>query len=105
MTQSGNKEWFRQGATLSQQLAAKIPIYQKLAGSDPETSTSIAILEVLGEHRIINLNDPGFKLLMSILNARRQALFATSERVNEITKMGMQMPRGQTIIDEFEEEE
>ncbi|GAH62073.1 unnamed protein product [marine sediment metagenome] len=105
MPQSGSKEWFRQGATLSQQLASKIPIYQKLAGADPETSTSIAILKVFGEHGLIDLNDPGFKLIMSILNAKRQALFATSERVNEITKMGMQMPRGETIISEFEEEE
>lgn len=99
MVQSRSKYEFYQEATMSQKLADKIPIFQNLAGSDPETSQSIAFLTILGKHGYLDLNEPGFKLIMDLLNVRRQALFATSERVNEISKMGMQMPRGEDIID------
>lgn len=99
MTQSRSKDEFIQQASMSQRLADKIPIYQKLAGSDTEISESIGILTVFGKHKILDLKEPGFKLIMDILEVRRQAAFATSERVNEITKMGMQMPRAEEDID------
>lgn len=101
MTQSKSKFQFWQEASLSQKLADKIPIYQKLAGSDPETSESIASLEILGELGYIDLTKPSLKLVMGLLNAKRQALFATSPHTNEISKMGMQMPKGEDVISKF----
>jgi len=96
-----DKEWFRQGANLAQQLSDDKPMYQFLAGSDPETSEAIAFLLTLGEMKYIDPEDPSIKLLLALLNARRMALFATSEKNNEITKMGLQMPRSDAVyVDE-----
>ncbi len=104
MTQNRSKYEFWKESSLSQKLAYKIPIYQKLAGSDPETSMSIGFFEILGEHGLIDLKEPNMKLMMELLNVKRQALFATSEKVNEITKMGLQMPKAEDIISDFDEE-
>jgi len=98
MPQSRSKYEFYKEASLSQQLSHRIPIYQKLAGSDPETSESIGFFLVMGELGYINLESKGMKLVMSLLNVKRQALFATSDKTNEITKMGLQMPKSE---DEF----
>lgn len=89
---------FFQEASLSQKLAHRDKIYKKLAGSDPITSQAIGFFEILGEHGIIDLKNPNWKLILDLLNVKRKALFATSEKVNEITKMGMQMPKAE---DEF----
>lgn len=89
---------FVQQSSLSQQLADKDGDYSTLAGSDPRTSQTIGRLLVLARHGLIDLEDPAIKLVVDLLNMRRKALFATSERVNEITKMGMQMPRGEDIV-------
>ena len=105
MTQSRTKYTVWKEASLSQKLAHKLPIFQKLAGSDPETSMAIGFFEILGQHKLIELEDPNMKLLMDLLNVKRQALFATSERNNEITKMGMMMPKHEDIISDFDEEE
>ena len=51
----------------------------------------------MGELGYINLEEKGMKLVMSLLNIRRQAMFATSEKTNEITKMGMQLPRSDDV--------
>ena len=104
MPQNRSKYEFWKESSLSQKLAYKIPIYQKLAGSDPETSMSIGFFEILGEHGLIDLKEPNMKLMMELLNVKRQALFATSEKVNEITKMGLQMPKAEDIISDFDEE-
>lgn len=50
------------------------------------------------------MKDPQLLLWMDLLNARRQALFATSEKVNEISKMGMQMPKKEEVYGEDDEE-
>ena len=97
-----DKEWFRQGANLGQQLGdqiklGKTQVYPQLAGSEPETSNAIGVFLVLGELGYINLESKEMKLVMSLLNIRRQALFATSEKTNEITKMGMQLPRSDDV--------
>jgi len=47
---------------------------------------------------MIDLNDPNWKFIKDLLNEQRKATFATSEKVNEITKMGLQMPKAE---DEF----
>ena len=103
--QSRSKYEFWKESSLSQKLAHKLPIFQKLAGSDPETSMSIGFFEILGEHGLIDLKEPNMKLMMDLLNVKRQALFATSERNNEITKMGMMMPKAEDIITDFDGDE
>jgi len=78
---------------MSQQLADKDPDYVELAGTDPDTSIAIGILKELGKQGYIDLTQPSMILMLGLLNIRRKALFATSERTNEITKMGLQMPK------------
>lgn len=94
--QSRSKYQFYQESSLSQKLAHKDKDYTELAGSDPKTSLKIARLKVLARHKLIDLEE--MSLIMDLLNAERKARFATSEKVNEITKMGLQMPKAE---DEF----
>jgi len=98
MTRTQSKYQFYQEASLSQKLADKIPIYQKLAGTDRQLSDSIGVLEYLREKNVIDKNDPNIELFLGILNVLRMSAFATSEKVNEITKMGMQMPKREDIV-------
>ena len=88
---------YRHQASLSQQLAKKDSIYMKLAGSNPELSKSIGVLLVLCEFEILNENDPNTKLLLALMDVLRKAEFATSEKTNEISKMGMQMPKSDAV--------
>jgi len=92
-----NYSEFRNQASLSQQLADKDPIYMKLAGSNPELSKSIGVLLVLCEMKILNEHDPNVILLLNLLDVQRKAEFATSEKTNEITKMGLQMPKSDAV--------
>jgi hypothetical protein len=99
---SGRSKYeFWKEASLSQKLADKDPIYQQLAGSDPEISEAIGILLVLCELGVMDKKDPNVKMILAILDVKRKARFATSERTNEITKMGLQMPKAEDIISEF----
>ena len=95
MPQSRSKYEFWKEASLSQQLADKMPEYGNYAGADPKISETLAIFNVLHNHKIIDLNKPNWKLIFDILNEKRKAIFATSEKVNEITKMGLQMPKAE----------
>ena len=97
MPRSKSKDFFRQGASLSQKLADQDNIYTKLAGSNPELSKSIGVLLVLCELKILDENDPNIKLVLALMDVQRKAEFATSERTNEITKMGLQMPRSDAV--------
>lgn len=97
MPQSKSKYQFYQEASLSQKLSHRDPIYKKLAGSDPKTSESIGFLLMLGEHGMIDLEDPSIMLVLDLLDVTRKARFATSEKVNEITKMGLQMPKAEDV--------
>jgi len=102
MSQNRSKYEFIQEASLSQQLAARVPLYQKLAGSDQELSDSIAVLSYLGDRGMMNKKDLEF--ILGLLNVLRLSHFATSEKVNEITKMGLQMPRSDNIVTGLEKE-
>lgn len=97
MARSRGNDFFRQGASLSQKLADQDKIFTKLSGSNPELSKAIGALLVLGKHGILDLKDPSMKLMMDILDVQRKAEFATSERTNEITKMGLMMPRSDAV--------
>lgn len=102
---SKSKYEFYKEASLSQKLAYKDEIYQKLAGSDRSISESIGFLHILGKHGIIDLNEPSMALMLELLDVQRKAAFATSEKTNEITKMGLQMPKAEDIISSFDEED
>jgi hypothetical protein len=92
---------FRQQASLSQRLGfqKETAILQKLSGSDPEISKSIAILSFLTEQQIIEERSSSF--VLGLLDALRLAAFATSDKTNEITKMGFMLPAQEIrVIDE-----
>ena len=94
-----SKSEFRQQASISQKLAHQDNIYQMLAGIDREISDNIGIFLVLGEFEMIDLNDTNWRLVLALLDVLRKSAFATSDKVNEITKMGMQMPKGISEVD------
>ncbi len=98
MPQSRSKYQFYKEASLSQKLAHKHPEYSEYAGADRQISLSLALFNILAKHGKIDLEKPGWKLVKDLLNEQRKAIFATSEKVNEITKMGLQMPKAE---DEF----
>lgn len=102
MTRS--KYQFYQEASLSQKLADAHPLYTKLAGSDPEISDSIATLKYISDPKNTKLliENP-IEWIIGLLNVLRMSRFATSPKVNEITKMGMQMPKGEDVISSFGE--
>lgn len=93
MVQSRSKYEFYKESSLSQQLAFRHPEYREYAGTDQQISKSIATLNILHRFGFIDLDDDMFKFLKALLNEHRKALFATSEKVNEITKMGLQIPK------------
>lgn len=97
MTRS--KTEFYQQASLSQKLSHKDDKFRMLAGADRKISESIGVFLTLGELGYIDLEDPSMKLTLALLDIQRKAVFATSEKVNEITKMGMMMPKGDDIVD------
>ena len=109
MTQTRGRNEFIQQASLSQQLAHLHKEYAEYAGSDPELSKTIAIFKTFIHFGYIDGEAPAIKLIMFLLNEQRKAAFATSERVNEITKMGLQMPKStdsfEAIEDDGEEED
>ncbi len=98
MTQTRSKYEFYKEASLSQQLAHRHKEYSEYAGSDKEISLSLALLNVLHTHKMIDLEEENWTLVKDLLNEQRKAIFATSDKVNEITKMGLQMPKSE---DEF----
>ena len=95
---SRSKYEFYKEASLSQQLAHRHPEYSDYAGADPDISMTLALMNVLHKHEKIDVTKGGWKFVKDLLNEQRKAKFATSERVNEITKMGLQMPKAE---DEF----
>ncbi len=98
MPQSRSKYEFYKEASLSQQLAHRQPEYSDYAGADPDISLVLALLNILHKHKKIDVTKGGWLFVKDLLNEQRKAKFATSERVNEITKMGLQMPKAE---DEF----
>jgi hypothetical protein len=103
MSQNKSKYQFWQEASLSQKLADKIPMYQKLAGSDQEISDSIAVLTYVSDPK--NLEKTAIEFTIGLLDMLRMSHFATSDKVNEITKMGMQMPKGENIVSKYTKDE
>jgi hypothetical protein len=99
MPQGRSKYEFRQQASLSQKLAHKNPEYIEYAGADPKTSLAIMALKMFHKHGLIKLDEGLYPLLMDLLDGERKVRFATSDKVNEITKMGLQMPKSPSEVD------
>lgn len=99
---SKSKYEFYKEASLSQQLADTYPLYTQLAGADREISDMIAVLSYMTKPENIELSktDP-IKWLIGLLNVKRMSAFATSEKTNEITKMGLQMPKAEFEVSKF----
>jgi len=99
MTDTRSKYQFYQEASLSQKLADKIPILAKLSGTDQEISDSIAVLTYLNDPK--SFEKSGIEFMLGLLDVLRLSHFATSERNNEITKMGLMMPKSEDEISTF----
>ena len=65
-------------------------------------SLTLALFNILSKHGKIDLEEPGWKFVKDLLNEQRKAIFATTEKVNEITKMGLQMPRAEEDVSDRE---
>lgn len=92
-------------ASLSQKVAYRHREYGEYAGSDPNTSLKIAMINILAKHKFLSLDDPIIMLAKDALNEKRKALFATSERTNEISKLGFLSPKQDSESDWSEDEE
>jgi len=82
---------------MSQRASDKFPILQKLAGTNKELSDSIAILWYLGEKGLMRKEDIEF--ILGLLDVLRLSDFATSEKTNEISKMGFMLPKSTREVD------
>jgi len=91
MSRSQSKYFTYQQASLSQKVSFRIPILRKLAGSDREISDSIGIISYLGEAGIMDKKETEF--VLGLLDVLRLSHFATSEKTNEISKLGFMMPK------------
>ena len=97
-----SKYYTYQQASLSQKVSFKIPILKKLVGADQEISDSIAILSFLGENGMLDKRDTAF--VVGLLDVLRLSHFATSEKLNEITKLGFMFPKEDEDEDWSEDE-
>ena len=81
---------FRAQAMMSQRVSYEIEIIKKLAGSDPQISDSIAVLSYINDSE--NFKKTPIEFMLGLLNVLRLSHFATSEKTNEISKMGFMLP-------------
>lgn len=90
---------FYKNALMGQKLAHNQKDYVQLAGADAKTSKKIQRIKVCGRHGILDMDDPFISMILDFLNGDRMAIFATSERTNEITKIALQLPKGPNVVD------
>ena len=90
---------FYQESMMSQRLADKYPEFMDYAGADTETSVMLANFRVMHKFKMIDLESQGWNFIYALLNEQRKAKFATSEKVNEISKMGFMLPKGSKEVD------
>lgn len=96
-----NYEFYKE-ASLSQKLADSYPLYTQLAGTDRELSDAIALLSYLtDEENIKILQKAPSKWIIGLLNVLRMSAFATSEKTDTLTKMGMHLPKAELEVSKF----
>jgi len=81
---------FRIQASLSQKVSFDNELIQKLAGSDPQISDSIAVLSYINDPE--NLKKPAIEFMLGLLNVLRLSHLATSEKTDIISKLGFMLP-------------
>ena len=81
---------FRVQASLSQKVSFDNDLLQKLAGSDPQISDSIAVLSYINDPK--NLKQPAIEFMLGLLNVLRLSHLATSEKTDIISKLGFMLP-------------
>ena len=97
-----NREYIRVNASLSQLAAKDNPILQMVSGTDQELSDSIAVIWLLKSKKMINEETADF--ILELLDVLRFSHFATSPSLNEISKLGFLMPKGQPVVDDYDED-
>jgi len=105
MSHSRSKDNFREQASLSQQASDKEARLKKYVGADRAISDKLADIDTLVEMGYMSEKDPRIKYMKRQLDNRRLARLATSERLNEITKLGFMLPKADNIISSFDDEE
>jgi len=96
---SRNDFEFRQQGLMSQTLSDMDPIFRDISGCDKETADAIGVFVVLDQHKVIDLKNPSWALIMDILKVKVKVSLATSDKTNEITKMGFRMPKKDLVYD------
>ena len=81
---------FRVQASLSQKVSFDNELIQKLAGSDPQISDSIAVLSYINNPE--NLKKPPIEFMLGLLDVLRLSHLATSEKTDIISKLGFMLP-------------
>lgn len=81
---------FRVQASLSQKVSFDNELIQKLAGSDPQISDSIAVLSYINDPK--NLKKSAIEFMLGLLNVLRLSHLATSEKTDIISKLGFMLP-------------
>ena len=105
MSHSRSKYEFREQASLSQQASDKEARLKKYVGADRAISDKLADIDTLVEMGYMSEKDPRIKYMKRQLDNRRLARLATSDRLNEITKLGFMLPKADNIISSFDDEE
>ena len=105
MSRSQSKDNFREQASLSQQASDKEARLKKYVGADRGISDKLADIDTLVEEGFISANDARIKYMKRQLDNRRLARLATSEKLNEITKLGFLLPKADNIISSFDDDE
>jgi hypothetical protein len=90
---------FRQQGLMSQTLSDIDPIFRDISGCDKETAEAIGIFTILGEHNLIDLKSSLWSLVMDLLKVKVKVSLASSDKTNEITKMGFRMPKKDLVYD------
>lgn len=84
---------FFQKISLAQKISAKDKKFKEYVGSDTEIAQTIAVLNVLVEHKILDKNSA--EIVKDILIEQNRAIFASSEKTDIFTKLGLLYPKGE----------
>jgi hypothetical protein len=99
MSQSRNKYDAWREASLAQKVADKYPDFVELSGSDYAISKKIQRLK--SYVKLGYAKQEEVEPLLIILNGDRMAAYATNQKSNDITKLGLMLPKAEDIISEF----
>ena len=100
-----SKYYTYQQASLSQKVSFKTPLLRNLAGTDKEISDSIAVLSYIRDpEKMKKLEKDPILWTLGLLDVLRLSALATSEKINEITKLGFMFPKEDEDEDWSEDE-